>query len=479
MGDPRRASTRIGVALALAVVGLFEVLSLLQGVRSVRRLRARVAAEAEQRVEAVRPALEAAFATGGRASWDVAARAALARGAATEVEILDPAGNVLFWRPTVVPVAHVLRSEQRRQLAAGRPVSVVGQQGSVVRVLVYLPAPPAAGPVFLRLAAPAPDLEDEVRERQQVLLGHLASLAALVLAGALVLLPREPEPAGPSEGALSAYEQAMGRLRDHGEEMTARHEAERRRMEEAIREREALARAGELTAGIAHEVRNGLGTILGYARMLERASLAEDLAAVARSIREECETLGTVVRRFTDFVRLEKLQLVDADLARLIPRVVAREARAGEEVRTRLVGLDAPLVVRADEELLERALENVVRNAFEAAAAGGGHVELTATSEGGCVEIRIEDDGPGLAPDHPGEIRAFYTTRPGGLGLGLPLARKILLLHGGSLQLASRSVGGAEVVVTLPAQGPGLDRRVTERSSEALTPTSPSAGRFS
>ena len=123
----------------------------------------------------------------------------------------------------------------------------------------------------------------------------------------------------------------MERLRDRGEEMSARHEAERRSMEEAIREKEALARAGELTAGIAHEVRNGLGTILGYARMLERAGLAEDPAAAARSIREECETLETVVRRFTDFVKLERLQLAPTDLARLLPRVVAREQRADEE----------------------------------------------------------------------------------------------------------------------------------------------------
>jgi signal transduction histidine kinase len=442
------------VALALGVVGLFEVLSLLQGVRSVRRLRVRVAEQADQRVAAARPQLEAALALGGPASWDLAAQVALSRGLASEVEVLEAGGKVLFSRPTVVPVAHVLRDEQRRHLAAGYSLSVVAQEGPVVRTLVYLPVPRAMDKLVLCVAGPAPDLEEELRERQQVRLGHLASLAALVLAAALVLLPREREPSAPPEGALNAYEQAMERLRDHGEEMSARHEAERRRLEEAMRESEALARAGELTAGIAHEVRNGLGTILGYARMLESAPSAADPAAAARAIREECETLETVVRRFTDFVKLEKLQLAEADLARLLERVVAREARAREEVRTRLVGLDAPIPVRADEELLERALENVVRNAVEAAATGGGHVEVTARQDGGQVEVLIADDGPGLAPDHPGEIRAFYTTRPGGLGLGLPLARKILLLHGGSLHLANGENGGAEVVVTLAAQGP-------------------------
>jgi signal transduction histidine kinase len=120
----------------------------------------------------------------------------------------------------------------------------------------------------------------------------------------------------------------------------------------------------------------------------------------------------------------------------------------------RLVGLDEPRLVRADEELLERAFENLVRNAVEAAGAGGGRVEIWARSEEGSVEISVEDDGPGLAPDHPGEIRPFYSTRPGGLGLGLPLARKILLLHGGSLLLERRTPGGARALVTLPVAGP-------------------------
>jgi signal transduction histidine kinase len=444
---------RLGVALALAVVGLFEVLSLLQGVRSVRRLRARVAHEAEQRVEAARPALDATLARGASA-WDDVASLALSLGLASEVEVLDAGGRVLFSRPTVAPVAHRLQPHEGRRLTAGRPLSVVVQEGPVVRALVYLRLPGPADGKVLRFAVPARDLEEELRERQQVFLGHLASLAALALAAALVLLPRDGEPAPAPEGALHAYEQAMERLRDHGEEMTARHEAERRGLEEAIREKEALVRAGELTAGIAHEVRNGLGTIVGYARLLERSGLPEDPAAAARSIREECETLETVVRRFTDFVKLERLQLGEADLARLLARVVAREARAREEVRTRLVGLDAPIVVRADEELLERAFENVVRNAVEAAAAGGRHVDVSARESDGLVEVRIEDDGPGLAPDHPGEIRPFYTTRPGGLGLGLPLARKIVLLHGGSLDLAGRAPAGVQVEVRLPTAGP-------------------------
>jgi len=245
----------------------------------------------------------------------------------------------------------------------------------------------------------------------------------------------------------------MGRLRDRGQELSDRYQEQTERMEARLRELEAMARAGELTAGIVHEVRNGLGTIVGYARLLER-SAPEKGSKEARAILDECATLETVVRRFTDFVKLEKLQLADTDLGPLAARVVARERRGHEAVTTRLLGLDAPVVVRVDEELLERALENVVRNAVQAAAAGGGHVELRAERGPNAVALHVEDDGPGLASDHPGDVRPFYTTRPGGLGLGLPLARKIVLLHGGELSLERRAPKGARVVLRLPADGP-------------------------
>ena len=332
MADLRRTSFRLGLGLALAVVGLFEILSLLQGVRSVSRLRARVAHNAEQRVLAARPRLDAALAGGGAPAWAAAASLALSMGLAKEIDVLDPAGRVVFSRPATAPVANNLRPDERHRLATGRLLSVVVQEGHEVRALVYLGLPRDGRGASFRMASLASDLEEELRERQQVFLGHVASLGALALAAALAFLPRERERPAAPEGALHAYEQAMEQLRDQGEEMSARHEAERRRMEEAIRETEALVRAGELTAGIAHEVRNGLGTIVGYARLLERASLPEDPAAAARAIREECETLETVVRRFTDFVKLERLQLGETDLARLLARVVAREQRARDDV---------------------------------------------------------------------------------------------------------------------------------------------------
>jgi signal transduction histidine kinase len=304
---------------------------------------------------------------------------------------------------------------------------------------------------MLRLAGSAGDLEDELRERQEVFLAQVASLAVLAVALLFVARGQRQGAVAAPAAALDVYEQAMERLRDHGEEVEARHEDERRRMGEALHEQEAMARAGQLTAGIVHEVRNGLGTIVGYARLLERAGLAEDHASAARAIREECDTLEAVARRFTDFVRQDELHLGPVDLTRLLHRVAGRELRGRDGVDLRLVGLDGPVEVRADEELLERALENVLRNAVSAAADGGGHVALTVERPPDGVAICVEDDGPGLAVDHPGEIRPFYTTRPGGLGLGLPLARKLVLLHGGSLELRRRRPSGVTARIWLPS----------------------------
>jgi len=447
-----RPSLRVGVLLALAVVAIFEVLAVLQGVRSSRRLHSRAAEDAQRQVEAARPRLLLAARNAGT-DWDAIAAVALGMGVATEVEVIDADGRVIFARPAAPPVRHELQPGERERLRAGKTLTVISRSAAQMRALTYLALPGGEGAPVLRLASLVPDLEEEMHERRQVLLGHGAALVAIVLAVALVLVPGRREPPAPTT-ALEAYEEAMERLRDRGEAMSARHEAERRQMEDSLREKEALARAGELTAGIVHEVRNGLGTILGHARMLERAAGGPSPKEAGRAIREECETLEAVVRRFNDFIRREQLDLVELDLAQLLSRVVARELRSHERIVPALHNLDRPLPIRGDAGLLERAFENLVRNAAEAAEQGGGHVAVSAEIEGEEARVTVSDDGPGLPPGHPGEARPFFTTKAGGLGLGLPIARKVVLLHGGDLRLESTSPGGVTAEVTLSVGGP-------------------------
>jgi signal transduction histidine kinase len=280
-------------------------------------------------------------------------------------------------------------------------------------------------------------------------LDHAATLLVLFLVGGLVLGPRREESEAAPPRALVAYEEAMERLRDHGEEQTVRHAEERRQMEEVLRDKEALARAGELTAGIVHEVRNGLGTIVGYARLIENAAGTD--AASARSIREECETLETIIRRFVDFVKRESLSLGPVDVAGMLGRVVARESRrAGAAVA---VDAGAAGSINADESLLERAFENLVRNAREAAGPSG-RVWVTGARDGTAVSVTVADDGPGLTPATRAALRPFFTTKAGGLGLGLAIALKIVRLHDGQMTLGERAPRGAAITVRLPEGGP-------------------------
>jgi len=216
VADLQRTSLRLGVLLALAVVALFEVLGLLQGVRSARRLRTRVAHDVQGQVEKAWPRLRDALSPGGPPAWNEAASVAIGLDLATEVEVLDPKGPVLFSRPTVPPVAHALGAVERARVAGGRPVTAVVQSGPSARALTYVAFGDAGRVRILCLATRVGDLEDELRERRQVLLGHVASLGALLLAATLALLPgSEPGKAKTSPpAALHAYAQTAGLRRD-------------------------------------------------------------------------------------------------------------------------------------------------------------------------------------------------------------------------------------------------------------------------
>jgi signal transduction histidine kinase len=440
------------VGAAVALLAVVEVQGLVQTVRSQTRLRERVVRTTHDAIVAALPRLAAALAPGGRDAWIRAADEGLRSSLAAEAEVFDASsGSRQLARPAPAPVEHTLSPSELRGVQAGSVLTVGPIVGRSVRLLSYVWLPSGSDAVLLRLSTAVPDLVEDLRERRQLLLGHALALVLLVIAAGLALFPSRTEPSAAPPEALDAYEEAMGRLRDRGEEMTRSHAAERRRMEDEIQDKEAMARAGELTAGIAHEVRNGLATILGYARLLERGASPEETAEAALRIREECETLETVVRRFMDFVKREDLELAAFDLGRLLSRVVARESRShpGAEVATS--DLAAVGTIVGDEELLERAFENLIRNAREAAGPGG-HVAIDVARAGGAVAVHIADDGPGFPAGK--KPRPFFTTKAGGLGLGLPLALKIVGLHHGAFELADRAPHGLEVTVRLPENGP-------------------------
>ncbi|HTS38759.1 MAG TPA: ATP-binding protein [Candidatus Solibacter sp.] len=236
-----------------------------------------------------------------------------------------------------------------------------------------------------------------------------------------------------------------------------------RQLEQAqaeARRSERLAALGQLSAGLAHEIRNPLGVIKGSAEMLtqklgESNPLATELAGY---ISTETNRLSALVTRFLDFARPLHADLDPGDITAVLDRALDDVARAwkGGAVRVEKEYERGLPAVPLDEGLCEQALVNIVQNAYDAMGDGGGLLRVKARSgvsgERKGVELRIEDSGPGI----PAELREqifnpFVTTKKTGVGLGLSIVSKIIDGHEGSIRIESDAGKGAAFVLFFPA----------------------------
>ncbi|MGO8703495.1 MAG: sensor histidine kinase [Candidatus Brocadiia bacterium] len=224
---------------------------------------------------------------------------------------------------------------------------------------------------------------------------------------------------------------------------------------EQLRRSERLAALGELTASIAHEIRNPLGGISGAAEIVGREGVAPEVRAEFSDIlRKETARLNQAVQNILSFARGRKSELRETDLgevARRVVRLVAREAQQHSVSIAQEV--PAGLRLQTDPLLVEHILLNLVLNAVQAMPDGGA-VTLSARNPApGSVALTVRDTGPGI----PAEVQAqmfkpFFTTKPGGTGLGLAIARRIAHGLGGEIRLQSEPGQGAEFTLEIPAQ---------------------------
>lgn len=236
------------------------------------------------------------------------------------------------------------------------------------------------------------------------------------------------------------------------------------------RRSERLAALGQLSAGLAHEIRNPLGVIKGSAEMLtQKLGQSDNLATeLAGYILTETNRLSALVTRFLDFARPLHADLTPTDISAVLDRALNDVAQfwKGAPVRVeKNYEADLPLVP-LDEGLAEQAFLNIVQNAYDAMSAeGGGMLRISVAKarremrEGGMtdgVEVRIADSGPGI----PAELREqifnpFVTTKKTGVGLGLSIVSKIIDGHHGSIRIESSDQAeggsGACFVIFLPA----------------------------
>jgi len=230
-------------------------------------------------------------------------------------------------------------------------------------------------------------------------------------------------------------------------------------LEEQLRLKETLAQLGELTAGIAHEFRNGLATIHGYSRLMDPQALPAPYRPYIEGIRQETEALGKVVTNFLNFARPEQVSLARVALGPLARRAVEelrRELPAGTTLET--AGEFGEIA--GDEVLLRQGFSNLVRNAAEACQGAGVVPAIVIQGEvdrhAGVCRISVNDNGPGI-PEAVGDrvFRPFFTTRSQGTGLGLAIVQKIVVTHNGRIVVGRSPAGGASLQMTLPlADGP-------------------------
>lgn len=235
--------------------------------------------------------------------------------------------------------------------------------------------------------------------------------------------------------------------------------SEMRRLQQEIARSRRLASIGSLAAGVAHEIRNPLSSIKGFATYFRERyrDNAED-AETAEVMIREVDRLNRVITQLLDFARpltLTRIPIAPQALVRQAIKMIESQAREGGITVTAELpsGIGAaPL----DADRIGQVLLNLCLNALAAMAAGGTLRIALAQPEPDWIRIEIADSGAGIpAADLPRVFDPYFTTKPAGTGLGLPIVQKIVEAHGGSIALASEPGKGTTATLLLPARGTG------------------------
>ena len=243
---------------------------------------------------------------------------------------------------------------------------------------------------------------------------------------------------------LSVSGLALGATVDEWQETTR----ELRRRQGELAKVSERATNGMIAAAMSHEISQPLAAIGTYVvsarRLMEAGTHDERALGALRRAEGEAGRARAIIERLRDFVAKGEVAREALDLSDIVAGVVAAQADGASERGVALIyHATGAAPARGDRVALEQAVANLVLNAIEAAPQGGGHVRVAVERRHGFVAVKVEDDGPGVAPDMTERLfEPFETTKPRGMGLGLPLAREIALRHGGGLGFAPLSPRG-------------------------------------
>ncbi|WP_051182921.1 ATP-binding protein [Desulfocurvibacter africanus] len=239
-----------------------------------------------------------------------------------------------------------------------------------------------------------------------------------------------------------------------GTVLTLRDLSEIRQLQEELRRKEKLAAVGRLAAGVAHEIRNPLSSIKGFATyfggLFEEGSENKESA---RIMIREVDRLNRVITELLEYTRPMEIKPAAVDVTDLVAhslRLVREDARvSGVDVRYTPNG---PLPARLDPDRISQALLNLLLNAIQAMDTGGA-LDVGLARKGRHLTISVRDTGKGIAPEDVGRIfDPYFTTKPKGTGLGLAIVQKIVEAHGGEIAVESEPGQGSTFTMMLPDQ---------------------------
>lgn len=226
--------------------------------------------------------------------------------------------------------------------------------------------------------------------------------------------------------------------------------------EERAKLAERLAVLGGLASGLAHEIRNPLGSIAGSIRLLAtNRQLSSDDRQLCDIIQRETARLNDLVSDMLDLSRARAPVPTAVDVGAVVEDVVMLASASGRAVSDVKVRYEAPrarVIIRADSGQLRQLVWNLIRNAVQASTAGGEVRVMVEQVAGGCARFCVEDDGVGIDPAIiPKIFDPFYTTRSYGSGIGLAVVRRIADEHGFAIEVSGRVEHGAKFTVELGA----------------------------
>lgn len=226
---------------------------------------------------------------------------------------------------------------------------------------------------------------------------------------------------------------------------------------EQLRRADRLSALGQLSAGLAHEIKNPLASMKGSIDiLLDDFPEGHEKREFIQIFKKEIDRLNVVLTEFLQFARPPRPDPQPCDVSEVIDSLRLLCSNEAERCRVELdvrVAVDLPSI-SADPAQVQQALLNIVLNGIQSMPSGG-RLGLTARSNGGGIEIAIDDEGPGIADDELDRIfDPFYTTKDKGTGLGLPIADQLVRGHGGEIRV-ERLEPGTRFVVTLPAREAG------------------------